>query len=91
MSRDLIRQRFVSLPGCLLLAHPSSSPRPLQDRSLTKRTQIGAIISYRFQEITKDQVPRFPTFVGERVDMLVAKDADVGSKAAKKKDGEDDE
>jgi hypothetical protein len=32
---------------------------------------------YRFQELTKDGVPRFPSFVGEAVDKTEAKDAKV--------------
>eukprot|EP00045_Choanoeca_perplexa_P012521 m.137072 g.137072 ORF g.137072 m.137072 type:complete len:269 (-) comp16040_c0_seq3:377-1183(-) len=36
---------------------------------------IGAIVTYRFQELTDDGIPRFPTFVGERVDMTAPKDA----------------
>ncbi|KAG0660930.1 hypothetical protein C6P46_004203 [Rhodotorula mucilaginosa] len=36
---------------------------------------IGAIITYRFQDLTKAGVPRFPTFVGERFDVTGPKDA----------------
>ncbi len=31
---------------------------------------IGAVINVRFQELTRDGVPRFPSFVGERVDVV---------------------
>lgn len=37
--------------------------------------QVGAIITYRFQDLTKAGVPRFPTFVGERFDVTGPKDA----------------
>ncbi|GAA6002693.1 hypothetical protein JCM10207_007630 [Rhodosporidiobolus poonsookiae] len=37
--------------------------------------EIGAIITYRFQDLTKAGVPRFPTFVGERHDTAGPKDA----------------
>lgn len=70
----------------------SSHPLLVCSASDFSSSQIGAIISYRFQEITKDKVPRFPTFVGERIDVNGPKDADVESKVAKKKgDGGDDE
>ncbi|GJN93494.1 hypothetical protein Rhopal_006551-T1 [Rhodotorula paludigena] len=36
---------------------------------------IGAIVTYRFQELTKAGIPRFPTFVGERHDVDGPKDA----------------
>jgi DNA ligase-1 len=38
---------------------------------------IGSIIGYRFQELTKAGVPRFPTFLGERLDKTEAEDAEV--------------
>lgn len=43
--------------------------------------QVGAIVNYRFQELTKSGVPRFPTFVGERVDATEPKDAEVRPKS----------
>ncbi len=36
---------------------------------------INSIITYKFQELTDDGVPRFPVFVGERIDMDAPKDA----------------
>ena len=36
--------------------------------------KVGSIITYRFQELTKDKLPRFPSFVGPRIDVLGAKD-----------------
>ena len=31
--------------------------------------QIGSVITYRYQELTVASIPRFPTLVGERIDM----------------------
>ena len=36
--------------------------------------KVGSIITYRFQELTKDKIPRFPSFVGPRIDALGPKD-----------------
>ncbi|KAJ3165366.1 hypothetical protein HDU88_004160 [Geranomyces variabilis] len=35
---------------------------------------VGSIVTYRFQELTQDKVPRFPSYVGLRVDCAAAKD-----------------
>ncbi|HEY5922659.1 MAG TPA: DNA ligase [Kofleriaceae bacterium] len=32
---------------------------------------IGATITFRYQELTKDGVPRFPSYVGERIDVTL--------------------
>lgn len=47
---------------------------------------IGAIITYRFQELSKDGVPRFPSYVGERADMTEPKDPDPSLMAGANKD-----
>jgi DNA ligase 1 len=31
--------------------------------------KIGAVITFRYQELSKDGVPRFPSYVGERIDV----------------------
>ncbi|EIM86354.1 DNA ligase/mRNA capping enzyme, partial [Stereum hirsutum FP-91666 SS1] len=49
----------------------------LSDKQRARPPKVGTIIVYRFQELTKDGVPRFPTFVGEAADKTVAKDAEV--------------
>lgn len=36
----------------------------LSDAERKKPPPIGAIVTYRFQELTDDGVPRFPSFVG---------------------------
>ncbi|GAA5891497.1 hypothetical protein JCM6882_004492 [Rhodosporidiobolus microsporus] len=47
----------------------------LTDERRGEPPAIGATITYRFQDLTKAGVPRFPTFVGERWDLRGAKDA----------------
>ncbi|KAI9209021.1 uncharacterized protein BJ171DRAFT_413257, partial [Polychytrium aggregatum] len=37
--------------------------------------KIGSIITYRFQELSKSGNPRFPSYVGVRIDMTQPKDA----------------
>jgi DNA ligase 1 len=32
---------------------------------------IGAVITFRYQELSKDGVPRFPSYVGERIDVTL--------------------
>jgi DNA ligase-1 len=49
----------------------------LTDRLRQKPPKIGAIITYRFQELTRDGVPRFPSYIGEAIDKAVAKDAEI--------------
>ncbi len=62
----------------------------LSDRERDHPPKIGTIISYRFQELTPDGVPRFPTYVGERIDMDQPKDA-VVRVVARPGDGEGDD
>jgi DNA ligase 1 len=33
--------------------------------------KIGAVITFRYQELSKDGVPRFPSYVGERIDVTL--------------------
>ncbi|KAJ3228745.1 hypothetical protein HDU81_005938, partial [Chytriomyces hyalinus] len=49
----------------------------LSDSDRETPPAIGAIVTYRFQELTRDGIPRFPSFVGERVDADRASDATV--------------
>ncbi|KAJ3243937.1 hypothetical protein HDU77_010122 [Chytriomyces hyalinus] len=49
----------------------------LSDSDREAPPKIGAIVTYRFQELTRDGIPRFPSFVGERVDADSASDATV--------------
>ncbi|KAL0060661.1 hypothetical protein AAF712_012538 [Marasmius tenuissimus] len=61
----------------------------LTDKQRKNPPKVGTIITYRFQELTKDGVPRFPTFVGEAPDKTEPKDAEVSDRA--KKPSEDEE
>lgn len=65
----------------------------LTDKQRKNPPKVGTIIIYRFQELTRDGVPRlvlplllptpsnisyrFPTFVGEAIDKTEPKDAEV--------------
>jgi len=49
----------------------------LTDKIRKNPPKIGSIIVYRFQELTRDRVPRFPSYVGEAVDKTVPKDAEI--------------
>ncbi|CEL62034.1 DNA ligase (ATP) [Rhizoctonia solani AG-1 IB] len=40
----------------------------LTDKQRRAPPKVGTIITYRFQELTRDGVPRFPTFVGIPID-----------------------
>jgi DNA ligase-1 len=40
----------------------------LTDKQRKNPPKIGAVVIYRFQELSRDGNPRFPTFVGERAD-----------------------
>ncbi|KAM0746957.1 DNA ligase/mRNA capping enzyme [Meredithblackwellia eburnea MCA 4105] len=76
--------KYKGMTGSLLCQMESgkkfSCGSGLTDQQRRDPPKIGAIISYRFQEITKENVPRFPTFVGERVDVKGPKDADIARK-----------
>ncbi|KAK0207120.1 DNA ligase/mRNA capping enzyme [Desarmillaria ectypa] len=49
----------------------------LNDQLRKKPPKIGAIITYRFQELTRDNVPRFPTYIGLAIDKDEPKDAEI--------------
>ncbi|CAE6454620.1 unnamed protein product [Rhizoctonia solani] len=40
----------------------------LTDKQRRAPPKVGTIVTYRFQELTRDGVPRFPTFVGIAID-----------------------
>ncbi|KAG9084877.1 hypothetical protein FRC06_003853, partial [Ceratobasidium sp. 370] len=52
----------------------------LSDKQRHAPPKVGAIITYRFQELTRDGVPRFPTFVGICIDKDKPSDAPVPDK-----------
>ncbi|RDB20051.1 DNA ligase [Hypsizygus marmoreus] len=49
----------------------------LSDKLRRNPPKIGAIITYRFQDLTKDGVPRFPSYIGEAIDKDEPKDAEI--------------
>ncbi|KAG8766756.1 hypothetical protein FRC12_006673 [Ceratobasidium sp. 428] len=49
----------------------------LTDKQRRAPPKVGSIVTYRFQEITRDGVPRFPTFVGICIDKDKPSDAPV--------------
>lgn len=49
----------------------------LSDKDRRNPPKIGSIITYKFQELTKGGHPRFPTFLGIRIDMTEPKDAEI--------------
>ena len=59
----------------------------MSDQDRDHPPAIGSIISYRFQELTPDGVPRFPSYVGLRIDMDGPKDAAI--RVVDKKDDDD--
>ncbi|KAL1659539.1 hypothetical protein GGF50DRAFT_107403 [Schizophyllum commune] len=56
----------------------------MSDKQRAKPPKVGSVITYRFQELTKDGVPRFPSFVGEAIDKTEANDAPVAAAAKSK-------
>lgn len=60
----------------------------LSDAQRENPPAVDAVITYRYQELTKDGVPRFPSYVGERIDAefkSVAKKKSVTKKKSPKK------
>ncbi|KAF8166013.1 hypothetical protein B0H34DRAFT_259419 [Crassisporium funariophilum] len=49
----------------------------LTDKIRKNPPKVGSIIVYRFQELTRDGVPRFPSFVGLAIDKAEPKDAEI--------------
>ncbi|KAJ3211078.1 hypothetical protein HDU67_004786 [Dinochytrium kinnereticum] len=47
------------------------------DKERAKPPKIGSIVTYKFQELSGSGVPRFPTFVGVRIDADKASDAQI--------------
>ena len=43
----------------------------MSDKEREAPPGVGDVVTYRFQELTKAGVPRFPTFVGVRIDALM--------------------
>ena len=47
----------------------------LTDKDHRKPPKIGSIITYKFQEYTNSGSPRFPSYLGVRIDATKPKDA----------------
>ncbi|KAG8801630.1 hypothetical protein FRC18_007752 [Serendipita sp. 400] len=59
------------------------------DAQRRKPPQIGSIVVYKFQELSKSGTPRFPVYVGDSIDKTEAKDAEM--RVIDSGDGDDDE
>ncbi|KZW03370.1 DNA ligase/mRNA capping enzyme [Exidia glandulosa HHB12029] len=79
------RGKHVGVCGALICEMQSGKTfqcgSGLTDKQRKNPPAVGSIIVYRFQELTRDGVPRFPTFVGESADKTEPKDAEL-TKAA---------
>ncbi|XP_076449399.1 uncharacterized protein LOC143285851 [Babylonia areolata] len=49
----------------------------MSDKDRRNPPKKGSIITYKFQELSKSGKPRFPTFLGIRIDMTEPKDAEI--------------
>ncbi|GFO25016.1 DNA ligase [Plakobranchus ocellatus] len=49
----------------------------MTDKNRNNPPKIGSIITYKFQELSKSGTPRFPTFVGVRLDKTEPEDAEI--------------
>ncbi len=57
----------------------------MSDKERENPPKIGATITYRYQELTKAGVPRFPSYIGERVDVKITVPSMGGKKTPKQK------
>ncbi|CAE7299237.1 ligA [Symbiodinium natans] len=68
--------RVAGMCGALLCETPDKRRfkvgSGLSDAQRQDPPQLNAVITYRYQELTQDNIPRFPTLVGERNDMTWA-------------------
>ena len=68
--------RVAGMCGALLCETPDKRRfkvgSGLSDAQRRDPPQLNAVITYRYQELTQDNIPRFPTLVGERNDMTWA-------------------
>ncbi|KAJ3330972.1 hypothetical protein HDU76_004372, partial [Blyttiomyces sp. JEL0837] len=56
------------------------------DAQRRKPPKIGDIVSYRFQELSSDGNPRFPSYIGVRIDANKPKDAVIRTVVRSKSD-----
>lgn len=52
----------------------------LSDKDRNSPPKVGSIITYKFQEYTNSGIPRFPVYLGIRIDMSKPKDAVLPAK-----------
>ncbi len=79
------RGRHKGRVGALVVEMPDGSTfsvgTGLSDRMRENPPAVGTFITYRYQELTKDGIPRFPSFVGERS----ATESDTAASATKRR------
>lgn len=72
--------------GALVVEMPDGSKfsvgTGLSDKQRENPPEIGSFITYRYQELTNDGIPRFPSFVGINTEKEI--DAEPGAKKARK-------
>ena len=54
------------------------------DAEREKPPKIGSVITFRYQELSDDGVPRFPSYVGERIDVKTPAPIGSGAKSVSK-------
>jgi DNA ligase-1 len=69
--------------GALLVEMPNGKRfnvgTGFSDREREEPPPVGAIVTYRYQELTDDGIPRFPTYVGVRDDVAWKPEAPAGA------------
>ncbi|MCW5804858.1 MAG: DNA ligase [Deltaproteobacteria bacterium] len=53
-----------------------------KDAERENPVKIGAVITFRYQELTEDGVPRFPAWVGERIDVDLPEEVEEAEEEA---------
>ena len=61
--------RFRGRPLSIPAGRRFNAGTGLSDRDRNTPLPVGTVITYKFQELTKDMSPRFPVFVGRRGDV----------------------
>lgn len=54
------------------------------DKERESPPAIGSVVTFRYQELTDDGVPRFPSYVGERIDVKTPAPIGSGAKSVSK-------
>jgi DNA ligase-1 len=52
--------------------HEFSVGTGMKDAERRAPLAIGAVITFKYFELTKKKIPRFPSYIGERIDMTLA-------------------